>query len=157
MKTYKLLRIRNGKLYPLFVEMKRELPIHTLLEAGIGELADENHVKSRLGALALRPGFHSTRVPFTDWIGKRVDGRLVQRRDTVWCECRVYGQKETVCQHGKKELPCDWYEFGTRPNQPFPWIISNNIWIERILSPTEVLTSAGLFMWNHSRWNNCFP
>ena len=138
MKTYKLLKIRNGKLYPLYVEMKRELPMHTMLEAGIGELVDENHVKSRLGALALRPGFHSTIVPFTDWIGKRVDGRLVQRRDTVWCECRVYGQKEIVGRHGKKELPCDWYEFKTRPNQPFPWIISNNLWIERILSPTEV-------------------
>lgn len=138
MKTYKLVRIRNGKLYPLYVEMKRELPMHTLLEAGIGELADESHVKSRLGALALRPGFHSTRVPFTDWIGKRVDGRLVQRRDTVWCECRVYGQKEIVGPRGKKEFPSDWYEFRTRPNQPFPWIISNNIWIERILSPTEV-------------------
>ena len=51
------------------------------LEAGIGELADETYVKSSLGTLALRPGFHSTELPFTDWVGKR--------QGTIWCECKV--------------------------------------------------------------------
>ena len=69
--TYKLFRQKGGKLYPLFVEVNREMPVGIWLEAGIGELADEGHVWSRLGLLALRPGFHSTEVPFTDWIGKR--------------------------------------------------------------------------------------
>ena len=53
MKTFKLLRVKGGKLYPLFVERCRELPMGEWLEAGMGELVDENHVKSLLGPLAV--------------------------------------------------------------------------------------------------------
>jgi hypothetical protein len=65
-RTYKLFRIREGRLFPLFVETKREMPMGEWLDAGVGELVDLRHVKSKLGPLALRPGFHSTEVPFTD-------------------------------------------------------------------------------------------
>ena len=137
--TYKLFRQKGGKLYPLFVEVKRELPMGQWLEAGIGELADERHVKSRLGPLALRPGFHSTEVPFTDWIGKRQGDALVQRKDTVWCECEVEGEQIFPTErYGLRTIPQDFYYFRTKPNQPFPWIISNRIRINRILSHEEV-------------------
>ena len=139
MKTYKLFRMREGRLYPLFVETGREIEIGRWLEAGIGELADPTHVKSRLGPLALRPGFHSTEIPFVDWIGKKQDGMLVQRKDTVWCECEVDGQQENPSErYGKRTLPEDWYYFRTKPNQPFPWIISNRIKIKRVLDHAEV-------------------
>ena len=139
MVTYKLFRLKGGKLYPLFVECSREMAMGVWLDAGIGELADKTHVRSRLGPLALRPGFHSTEVPFTDWIGKREKGRLVQRKGTVWCECEVEGEQEPVSgRYGKRALPSDWYYFRTKPNQPFPWIISNRIKINRILSHAEV-------------------
>ena len=140
MTTYKLFRLRDGRLYPLFVDTKREMALGQWLKAKIGELADESHVKSRLGPLALRPGFHSTQVPFTDWIGKRgADGNLYQRPDTVWCECRVEG--EQVFPEGKsgmRSLPEGWYFYRTKPNQPFPWIISDRILICRILKQDEV-------------------
>ena len=139
MKTYKLFRMREGRLYPLFVETGREMEMGIWLEAGIGELADPTHVKSRLGPLALRPGFHSTEIPFVDWIGKKQDGMLVQRKDTVWCECEVDGQQENPSErYGKRTLPEDWYYFRTKPNQPFPWIISNRIKIKRVLDHAEV-------------------
>lgn len=139
MTTYKLFRLRNGKLYPLFVESKREMIMGQWLEAGIGELVDDGHVKSKLGPLALRPGFHSCEVPFTDWIGKRQGEELVQRRDTVWCECEVMGKEQPVTgRHGLRTLPQDYYYFRTKPTQPFPWIISNWIFIKRILSHEEV-------------------
>lgn len=126
-------------MFPLFVECSREMPLGEWLDAGIGELADKTHVKSRLGPLALRPGFHSTEVPFTDWIGKKEDGRLVQRKDTVWCECEVRGRKQSVTdRHGLKVLPSDWYYYRTNPSQLFPWIISNRIRIRRVLSHAEV-------------------
>ena len=83
MKTYKLFRIRNGKLYPLYVEASREMIVGEWLNAGVGALVDETHVKASGcgGKLALRPGFHSTLVPFTDWIGKKMaDGTLAQRK-----------------------------------------------------------------------------
>lgn len=110
------------------------------IEAGIGELADATHVKSKLGALALRPGFHSTEVPFTDWIGKKgVDGRLLQRPDTVWCECEVDGREQKVtARYGLRTVPEDWYYYKTKPNQPFPWIISNRIYIRKKLTHDEV-------------------
>ena len=107
-------------------------------EAGIGELADETHVKSSLGPLALRPGFHSTEVPFTDWIGKRHNGRLYQRSGTVWCECEVDGDEVSAPKGGLRTIPLGFYYFRTKPNQPFPWIISKRIRINRILMHDEV-------------------
>ena len=137
--TYKLFRIRKGRLFPLFVETEREMKPGRWLDAGIGELIDSRHVKSSLGPLALRPGFHSTEVPFTDWIGKKEGGQLVQRKDTVWCECQVEGQQEYPSgRYGKPTLPEDWYYFRTRAKQPFPWIISNRILIKRVLNHDEV-------------------
>ena len=137
--TYKLLRIRNGRLFPLFVETDREMKIGEWLEAGIGEKADDTHVKSKLGPLSLRPGFHSTLVPFTDCIGKRDGDRLVQRKDTVWCECEIDGDQVKVQnRYGLRTIPDGWYFFKTRPMQPFPWIISRRIFIRRVLDPEEV-------------------
>lgn len=137
--TYKLFRQRKGRLYPLFVETNREMEMGIWLDAGIGEKVDDKHVKSRLGPLSLRPGFHSTEVPFTDWIGKKAGDMLVQRKDTVWCECEVEGEQEkSVPKAGLRTIPHDWYFFRTKPNQPFPWIISNRIRINRILEPAEV-------------------
>ena len=141
MVTYKLFRLKGGKLYPLFVDTKQEIPLGQWIEAKVGELADAGHVKSRLGPLSLRPGFHSTEVPFTDWIGKRQGERLVQRKDTVWCECVVEGIQEFPDERkGKRILPADWYYFRTKPNQPFPWVISNRIYIKRVMSHAEVET-----------------
>ena len=141
MTTYKLLRIREGHLFPLYVEHNREMPVGVWLEARVGELADATHVKSRGGSpLSLRPGFHSTKVPFTDWIGKKgEDGRLYQRKDTVWCECEVDGDVEIVTdRNGLRRLPRDWYYFKTNSRQKDPWIISNRILIRRILPRSEV-------------------
>ncbi len=142
MTTYKLFRIRNGGLYPLFVETDRKMIIGEWLKAGIGEKTDDTHVKSRLGPLSLRPGFHSTQVPYTDWIGKRgPDGSLFQHPDTVWCECQVEGKQVFAEEkHGMRTLPEGWYYFRTKGNQQFPWIISDRILIRRILEHSEVET-----------------
>ena len=139
MKTYKLLRVRKGRLYPLFVEAQRELPPGIWLDAHVGELADKGHVRSRLGPLALRPGWHSCKVPFTDWIGRRTaDGSLVQRADTVWAECEVDGAEVEAPKRGLRTIPQGWYPFRTKAGQPFPWVISGRIRIMRILTYGEV-------------------
>ena len=41
-------------------------------------------------------------------------------------------------RYGLRTIPQDFYYFRTKPNQPFPWIISNRIRINRILSHEEV-------------------
>ena len=140
MTTYKLFRIRKGKLYPLFVEANRELPMGEWLDAHVGELADEGHTKSRLGPLSLRPGWHSCSVPFTDWIGtKGPGGKLYQKKNTVWAECEVEGEEVHVAdRNGLRTIPDGWYHFKTKARQPFPWIISNRIKINRILTHAEV-------------------
>lgn len=151
MKVYKLFRIKNSKLYPLYVEAKREMEMNVWLQAQVGEKVDETHVKASGcgGKLSLRPGFHSTEVPYTDWIGKRDnDGTLVQRKDTVWCECEVRGsQIEVTERYGLRTIPEGWYYFKTNSKQEKPWIISNELKIVRILSNEEVdeiCTSYGL-------------
>ena len=139
--TYKLFRIKNGKLYPLYVEADREMEVGKRLDAHVGEEADATHVKAKhLSRLALRPGFHSTRIPFTDWIGKRqADGTLAQSKDTVWCECEVEGnQLEVTNRYGSRELLDGWYYFRTNSKQKEPWIISNKIKINRVLTNEEV-------------------
>ena len=140
--TYKLFRVKNNKLYPLYVEAKRNLEIGVWINAVVGEKADQTHVKASGcgGKLSLRPGFHSTKIPFTDWIGKRMpDGSLAQRKDTVWCECEVDGNQIVVTdRNGLREMPNGWYYFKTNSKQKDPWIISNKIKINRILSKEEV-------------------
>ena len=142
MKTYKLFRIKNGKLYPLYVEADKEMEIGKWLMATVGDKADDTHVKAKGcgGKLSLRPGFHSTKIPFTNWIGKKMpDGTLAQRKNTVWCECEVDGkQLEVTSRNGSRELLNGWYYFRTNSKQKDPWIISNKLLINRILSNKEV-------------------
>ena len=142
MTTYKLFRIKNGKLFPLYVEANKEMPIGKWLKAGCGELIDDTHVKARgCGSrLSLRPGYHSTQIPFTDWIGKKMpDGTLAQKPDTVWCECKVRGKELKVTEkNGLRTIPNGYYFFRTNSKQKDPWIISGEIKINKMLSHDEV-------------------
>ena len=142
MKTYKLFREKGTKLYPLYVEADKSIPIGRWINAEVGEKVDDTHVKARGcgGKLSLRPGFHSTETPFTDWIGeKQADGTLAQRKDTVWCECEVEGEQlEITNRYGSRELLDGWYYYKTNSKQKEPWIISNKIKINKVLSNTEV-------------------
>lgn len=138
--TYKLFRYVKGRLYPLYVDATTPMEMHTTLYAKVGDKADDTHVKSRLGALSLRPGFHSTEIPFTDWIGKKTEeGKLIQKKGTVWCECEVEGTQLTVtAKNGLRTLPQGWYYFKTNSKQVRPWIISDKIKINRILTNEDV-------------------
>lgn len=142
MKTYKLFRYKNGNLYPLYVEANRPMEMGVVLQAQVGELADPTHVKASGcgGKLALRPGFHSTAIPFTDWIGKKSeDGTLIQRKGTVWCECEVPGDEVIVTdRRGSKTLVDGYYYFKTNSRQEEPWVISDKLVINRILTGEEV-------------------
>lgn len=142
--TYKLFREKNGKLYPLYVEADKEMELGKWLNAVVGEKVDDTHVKARGcgGKLSLRPGFHSTQIPFTNWIGKKLDdGTLAQRKNTVWCECEVEGTQIIVTnRYGLRDLPNGWYFYKTNMKQTDPWIISNKLKINKILSNEEVAT-----------------
>lgn len=142
MKVYKLFRTKGTKLYPLYVNADKSIPIGKWVNAEVGEKVDDTHVKARGagGKLSLRPGWHSTNVPFTNWIGERQpDGTLAQRKETVWCECEVEGNEvEVTSRYGLRELPNGYYFFKTNSKQKDPWIISDKIRVNRILSNKEV-------------------
>lgn len=150
-KAYKLFRCRDGVLYPLYVYASEPMPIGVWLEAKDGE-RDGDKVKSRLGRLAYRPGFHLAEVPNAHWIGKRQDGELVMRSDTIWCEveyktdrCYSSEARENGWKAGKwaanraylKHIPVGgYYKYRTNSNGDV-WIIRGEIKIIRILPDEE--------------------
>ena len=155
MKTYKLFRIKDGKLYPLYVNANKETAIGKWIEAEAGERLVNGKVKSRLGGLAYRPGWHSSDVPVALHIGEKEnkgDKAPSYRPDNqVWCECEVKDTKSSYWSDkadkaGKnpkdkqlKEIPVHgWYRYKTNPNMYGSWIISGEIKIIRILSDTQV-------------------
>ena len=157
MKAYKLFRTKNGKLYPLYIYAKEETPIGVWIEAKVGIVTEDgNHVKSKLGNLALRPGWHSCGLPYAGHIGKRSgDRKLLQASDTVWCEIEIsdnidytlLARQNGTNKNGKvnpvkcclKEVPVfGYYEFRTNPLATVPWYISGAIKVNRILSNDEV-------------------
>ena len=157
MRGYKLFRVKNGKLYPLYVKTNETVPVGVWLEAEAGELADDGqHVKSKLGSLAYRPGWHlNDAAPYVEHIGKRgTDGKLHRRKDTVWAEVEysdsVNYQLEANAagkKNGKfiardaclKRVPTDgYYRYKTNPKMYGDWIIAGAIKVTRILSEPEV-------------------
>lgn len=141
--TYKLFREKNGKLYPLYVNAKEETPVGEWLKSKPGVLVDETHVKANGcgGKLRLRSGWHSTNIPYTDWIGeKQDDGTLAQRKDCVWCECEIKGNEiESKTKQGYDIIPNDsYYFFRTNSKQIDPWVISDWVKVNKVLSNEEV-------------------
>lgn len=157
MKGYKLFRIKNGNLYPLYVDANEIVPIGVWLDAKEGELAEDGkHVKSKLGALAYRPGWHlNDSAPYVDHIYKRnKNGIKCRRPNTVWAEVEysdnINYQAEANAAgtvngvlHKRdaqlKHVPVDgYYRYKTSPNMFGEWIIAGAIKVDRILSETEV-------------------
>ena len=144
MKVYKLFRMKkDNNLYPLYVNAKEFIPVGEWIKSKPGELVDETHVKASGcgGKLRLRSGFHSTDIPFTDWIGeKQDDGTLAQRKDCVWAECEIKGTEiESKTKEGYDIIPEDcYYYFKTNTKQERPWVISDWMKVNRVLSNDEV-------------------
>ncbi len=152
---YKLCRIKNGKLFPLYVLSNEEFPLHEWIFAKEGERKESGKVKSKLGELAYRPGLHLTDIPFTDWIGKRQpDGTLAMKPDTVWVEV-VYNAEHNYTPEARENgwragrwarqraqldrIPQEgFYYYFTNSKQERPWIIASEMYITRILSNEDV-------------------
>jgi hypothetical protein len=101
-KGYKLFRKdRNGNLHPLYVNSTEVLPVGKWMFAKSGERTEDGKVKSKLGKLAFRGGWHlNEEAPYVEHIyGKqysengnfleKATGRRfnkVQKKGLVWCE-----------------------------------------------------------------------
>ena len=154
MKAYKLFNIKDGKLYPLYVNASTPVPLNTWLEAQAGPLAaDGRHVKSRLGPLAFRPGWHCSQYPVALHIGEKKNPRdklpSYRPANQVWAEVEVLDKVNWQIEadrQGKnprdkqlKLVPANgYYEYKTNPNMFGKWIIAGNIKVNKILTDDEV-------------------
>ena len=154
--AYKLFKIKDDRLYPLYILADKEIPIGKWIEAENGELLKNGKVKSKLGQLCYRPGFHLADIPYAAHIGQKdEDGNLLQKPDTVWCEVEYsdnINYQEQAEQNGTnkqgkvipvksylKEIPKDgYYRFKTSPMMFEDWIIAGQIKVLKILTNEEI-------------------
>ncbi len=151
--VYKLFRMKGGKLYPLYVNANEETPLRMWLSAKEGERTDKGKVKSRLGALAFRPGWHCSEFPAATHIGEKANPKdakpSFRPEEQVWCECLIHDNVDWQSRAdaaGKNprdkqlgEVPVDgFYAYRTNPNMLGTWLIAGELFVKRILSDGEV-------------------
>lgn len=157
--AYKLFRVNKknkGKLYPLFVDSNNETPINEWLEAKEGEKTEKGKVKSKIGPLCFRPGWHLSDMPLAIHIGKKdIFGKICMMDEHhVWCECEYLDEinyQEEANNNGVRngkiipkyaflaKVPKNgYYRYKTNPQMLGTWIIAGNIKILRVLSDDEV-------------------
>jgi hypothetical protein len=161
-KAYKLFKIKGGKLYPLYVLANEPVPLNKWIEADIGEMKD-GKVKSKLGPLAFRPGWHSGDMPMATHIGGiSVPGQKggkpdYRPDDQVWAEIEVPADvdwQEEANKRAKKtkdgkivprtaqisdQVPKGgFYKYKTNSNMTGTWLISGAMKVIRVLSDDEV-------------------
>ena len=158
-KAYKLLRIKNGKLYPMYVERNKETPVGEWAPAECGERLPNGKVKAPLGrGLCFRPGWHLAEIPTAPWIGTtQEDGTLARRKNEVWCEVEytadvdynleAFENGKLMTKHGEtnvewrrflRHIPENgYYNYRTQAVADV-WIIAGAIKVIKILSDEEV-------------------
>ena len=152
---YKLFREKDGELYPLFVYANEALPMNVWLSAKSGPRTDSGKVKSKIGELAYRPGWHiNDEVPYVVHIYSIHDDKKWLKDGCVWCEVEYktdvnYQDKADSAgflngrfSEGRAYLDYipvgGYYKFKTSPHMYGKWIISGEMKINRILSDSEV-------------------
>lgn len=170
-KAYKLFRVDErypGKLFPLFVLANEPAEMGVWLDAEIGEMNDKGKVKSKLGGLAFRPGWHAGDLPLATHIGEadpeavKKDPKLKSKPqfrapNQVWAEVEVADDVDWQTEANKRaernkkgeiihrtahitdQLPVDgFYRYKTNANMTGEWIISGSMKINRVLTDAEV-------------------
>ena len=147
--AYKLLRKKGDKLFPLYVLSNEEVPVGVWLDAKEGEKLQNGKVKSKLGPLQFRPGWHLSDIPLAVHIGIKEDGVIkYMHDDEVWCECEysdAIDYQSEVEKNGKGRkammttVPVNgFYRYKTSPAMLGRWIIAGSMKISRVLSDAEV-------------------
>lgn len=164
-KAYKLFRVdpkQPGKLFPLFVEADKPVPVGEWVQAVAGKASkDGKGVSSKIGQLAYRPGWHAGDLPVATHIGGKSKGTKGKKPDYrpdhhVWAEVEMpadYDWQKIANERGvnKKgklvagkahitdQIPRKGhYRYKTNPNMTGEWLISGDMRVNRILSDAEV-------------------
>lgn len=157
---YKLFRTMKTKegLYPLYVNADKVTPIGEWIEAECGQMTKNGKVKSKLGELKYRAGWHCTDLPYVTHIGEKDEtGKIAYMRpDVVWAEIEISdnvsyqeeANKNGIGKNGKfnprnadlRHIPKDgYYRYKTNPNMTGDWIICGAIKVLRVLDYSEVV------------------
>ena len=155
---YKLFRIGRGDLFPLYVNADKPTPSGVWLEAEEGPRNDAGKVRSKLGELAYRPGWHLCDLaPYATHIGVKdtKTGKIIaQKWDHVWAEVDYWDDidySEEAIANGTRNgriiprlcqldhIPRNgFYRYKTNPNMFGSWIIAGRIRVNRVLSDEDV-------------------
>jgi len=161
-KAYKLFRVHPkhpGKLFPLFVNANEPVEMGKWQDAQIGEMTG-NKVKSKIGPLAFRPGWHAGDVPVATHIGEKSDPSLtapdVRPDNHVWAEVEMpndvdwqseankrgtnpQGRVVPVKAHITDQIPKGGhYRYKTNSNMTGNWLIGGSMKVNRVLDDKEV-------------------
>jgi hypothetical protein len=161
-KAYKLFRVHPkhpGKLFPLFVDSNTPVAMNEWVAAKEGEMAN-GKVKSKLGPLAYRPGWHAGDLPIATHIGEKShkDLKAPDRRPAnhAWAEIEMpddvdwqsEANKRGVNAKGKfipsrahitDQLPHEGhYRYKTNPNMTGNWLIGGAMKVNKVLTDDEV-------------------
>ena len=163
-KAYKLFKTKAnkpGELYPLFVNATKSVPMGEWVKAEAGPLAASGKVKSKLGELANRPGWHAGDLPIATHIGGKSDPALkapdFRRPDEVWAEVEMpndvdwqsvanqraaltkAGEVNPATAHITDQVPFGGhYRYKTNRNMEGNWLIGGDMKVNRVLSDEEV-------------------
>jgi hypothetical protein len=165
-KAYKLFRTKKnapGQLFPLFVDANTPVPVGKWVAAKAGDPGkDPTKVKSKLGDLAFRPGWHAGDLPIATHIGGRSHGQPTQPpdfrpADQVWAEVEMpddvdwqsvansrarigkTGEPVASTAHITDQVPHGGhYRYKTNPNMTGNWMIGGSMKVNRILGDDEV-------------------
>lgn len=156
MKGYKLFRQdRQGNLHPLYVNATEIIPVGVWLSAKDGEKTENGKVKSRLGELAYRPGWHiNDELPYVQHIYSIHGGVKTLKDGCVWaeveCNEKSYQHEANIAGLNKhniiikrnaylKKIPAGgYYRYKTSPNMYGTWLIAGEMRVIRIMNDDEV-------------------
>jgi len=161
-KAYKLFRVHEkhpGKLFPLFVDANTPVEMGKWVHAKIGEQSGEK-VKSKIGPLAMRPGWHAGDLPVATHIGEKSHPKLTapdtRPHNHAWAEVEMPNDVDWQTEANKRgmnkkgeliskhahitdQLPVGGhYRYKTNPNMTGNWLIGGAMKVNRILSDAEV-------------------
>lgn len=167
-KAYKLFRInkdRPGELFPLFVNADKGVPVNKWVDADVGPLTQKGQVKSKIGDLAYRPGWHAGDNAAATHIGGKSTPDLkkpdYRPADQVWAEVELpadvdwqsvanarasvvksgpnKGQINAKEAHITDQVPeGGHYRYKTNPNMQGEWLIGGSMRVNKTLDPVEL-------------------
>lgn len=156
-KLFRTMKTEHGKIFPLFADADNETPIGEWVAAKCGERNEKGKVKSRLGGLCFRPGWHLSGIPYVTHIGVKGNSGEIEflNPNHVWCEVEYSTEisyQNIANQNGINKkgilIPKNafityvpengYYTYKTNPNMFGEWIIAGAIKVNRIISDEEV-------------------